>query len=89
MESLGRTLHAAICVKTTEMGKIKKYVISQMIPQRAHIGSESEFRADNQPEKRGRPRGSRNKISPAMKKMILEVIQELGNVPYKDWDKLR
>jgi hypothetical protein len=27
-------------------------------------------------------------MSPAMKEMIVEVAQELGRVPYEDWDKL-
>jgi hypothetical protein len=67
---------------------MKEYVISPVIPQRAHLGSETQFRADNQPQKRGRPRGSRNKMPRALKEAIVEVAQEVGSVPYKDWDKL-
>jgi hypothetical protein len=65
-----------------------EYVLSAVVPQRANLGSESQFRADNQPEKRGRPRGSRNKMPRALKEMIVAVAEELGCVPYKDWDKL-
>src|SRR5450631_3067091 len=66
----------------------EQYVLSPAIPQRAHSGSETQFSADNQPEKRGRPRGSRNKMPRALKEMIVEVAEELGRVDRKDWDKL-
>jgi hypothetical protein len=70
------------------MGENKPYVLSAVVPQRAHLGSETQFRADKQPEKRGRPRGARNKMPRALKEMIVEVAEELGRVPYKDWDEL-
>ena len=70
------------------MGKNEQYVLSAVAPERANGGSETQFRADNQPKKRGRPRGSRNKMSRALKEMLVEVAEELGRVPYKDWDKL-
>jgi hypothetical protein len=56
--------------------------------ERANSGSKTQFRADNQPEKRGRPRGSRNKMSCAFKEMLIEVAEEVGSVDPKDWDKL-
>jgi hypothetical protein len=49
------------------MGENGPYVLSAVVPQRANSGSKTQFRADNQPEKRGRPRGSRNKMSRAFK----------------------
>jgi hypothetical protein len=58
------------------------------MPERSHADNATTFTADNQPKKRGRPRGSRNKMSPAMKAMIVEVIEELGRVDLADWDKL-
>jgi hypothetical protein len=64
------------------------YVLSAVVPQRANSGSQTQFSADNQPANRGRPRGSRNKMSRALKEMIAEVAEEVGRVPYKDWDKL-
>jgi hypothetical protein len=70
------------------MGKMEQYVISPVIPQRAHSGSKTQFSADNQPEKRGRPRGSRNKMPGALKELIAEVAEEVGRVARKDWDKL-
>ena len=51
------------------MGENGPYVLSAVVPQRANSGSKTQFRADNQPEKRGRPRGSRNKMSCAFKEM--------------------
>jgi hypothetical protein len=71
-----------------EVGKVDQYVLHPVIPERANSGSETRFSAENQPEKRGRPRGSRNKMSPALKKMIVEVAEEVGRVPYEDWDKI-
>ena len=80
---------AAICAKTIEVGKkMKEYVISPVIPERAHLGSETQFSADNQPQKRGRPRGRRNKMPRALKEAIVEVVEEVGRVPSKDLDKL-
>jgi hypothetical protein len=70
------------------MADNETYVLSPVIPERANLGSETQFGADNQPEKRGRPKGSRNKISPALKKAIVEVAEEVGRVDCKDWDKL-
>jgi hypothetical protein len=70
------------------MGENGPYVLSAVVPERANSGSKTQFRADNQPEKRGRPRGSRNKMSRALKEMIIEVAEELGRVDPKDWDKL-
>jgi hypothetical protein len=70
------------------MGKNEPYVLSAVVPERANGGSETQFRADNQPKKRGRPRGSRNKMPRALKEMLVEVAEELGRVDYKDWDKL-
>jgi hypothetical protein len=52
------------------------------------LGSETQFSADNQPEKRGRPPGSRNKMPRALKEMIAEVAEEVGRVAPKDRDKL-
>jgi hypothetical protein len=75
-------------IEVAIMGENEPYVLSAVVPQRAHLGSESQFRADNQPEKRGRPRGSRNKMPRALKEMLVEVAEELGRVDYKDWDKL-
>ncbi len=69
------------------MADNEPYVLSLLIPERANSGSKTQFSADNQPEKRGRPRGSGNKISPAFKKMIVEVAEELGRLDCKDWDK--
>jgi hypothetical protein len=46
------------------------------VPERAHAGIETQFRADNQPKKRGRPRASPDKMPRALK---LEVA-ELGRV---------
>jgi hypothetical protein len=63
-------------------------MLSAVVAARANGGSETRFDTDNQPEGRGRPRGSPNKMSPAFKQMLLEVAEELGSVPYKDWDKL-
>jgi hypothetical protein len=48
------------------MGENEPYVLSAVVPQRAHLGSETQFSADNQPEKRGRPPGSRNKMPRAL-----------------------
>jgi hypothetical protein len=56
------------------------YVLSAVVPERAHAGSETQFRADNQPKKRGRPRGSRDKMPRALKEMLVEVAEELGRV---------
>jgi hypothetical protein len=70
------------------MGGDEPYILSAVVPQRAHLGSETQFRTDNQPEKRGRPRGSRNKMTRALKEMIVEVAEELGRVAYKHWEKL-
>jgi hypothetical protein len=64
------------------------YVFPLVMPERSHAANETTFSADKQPKKRGRPRGSRNKMSPAMKAMIVEVIEELGRVDLEDWDKL-
>jgi hypothetical protein len=66
---------------------MEQYVLYPAIPQRAHSGSETQFRTDNQPEKRGRPRGSRNKMPRALKEMIVEVAEEIGRADRKDWDK--
>jgi hypothetical protein len=63
------------------------YVLSPVVPQRANSGSKTQFSAENQPAKRGRPRGSRNKMSPALKQMIAEVAEELGRLDCRDWDK--
>jgi hypothetical protein len=70
------------------MADNEPYVLSLVIPERANSGSKTKFSADNQPEKRGRPKGSRNKMTPAFKQAIVEVAEELGRVDYKDWDKL-
>jgi hypothetical protein len=70
------------------MGKNGPYVFSAVVPGRANSGSKTQFRADNQPERRGRPRGSRNKMSRAFKEMLIEVTEEVGRVAPKDWDKL-
>jgi hypothetical protein len=67
---------------------VEQYVISPVIPQRANLGSKTQFSADNQPEKRGRPRGSRNKMPRVLKEMIAEVAEEVGRVARKDWDML-
>jgi hypothetical protein len=67
---------------------MEQYVISPVIPQRANFDSRTQFSADNQPEKRGRPRGSRNKMPRALKEMLVEVAEEVGRLPRKDWDKL-
>jgi hypothetical protein len=48
-------------------------MLSAVLPARANGGSETRFGTDNQPEGRGRPRGSPNKMSPAFKQMLLEV----------------
>ena len=56
------------------------YVLSAVVPERANGGSETQFRADNQPKKRGRPRGSRDKMPRALKEMLVEVAEELGRV---------
>jgi hypothetical protein len=66
----------------------EQYVLSPVMPQRANSGSRTRFSVENQPARRGRPCASRNRMSPAMKQMIAEVAEELGHVPYKDWDKL-
>jgi hypothetical protein len=63
------------------------YVFPLVMPERSHAANETTFSADKQPKKRGRPRGSRNKMSPAMKAMIVEVIEELGRVDLEDWDR--
>jgi hypothetical protein len=52
------------------------------------LGSKTRFSNDNQPEKRGRPRGSRNKMPRVLKEMIAEVAEEVGRVDRKDWDML-
>jgi hypothetical protein len=70
------------------LGENEPYVLSAVVPERANSGSKTKFRADNQPKKRGRPRGSRNRMPRALKEMLVEVAEELGRVPYKDWDKL-
>jgi hypothetical protein len=70
------------------MGENEPYVLSAVVPERANSGSETQFRADNQPKKRGRPRGSRNRMPRALKEMLVEVAEELGSVDPKDWDKL-
>ena len=69
------------------MADNEPYVLSLLIPERANSGSKTQFSADNQPKKRGRPRGSGNRMSPAFKKMIVEVAEELGRLDCKDWDK--
>jgi hypothetical protein len=79
-------LHARNPIEVDTMAE--PYVLSAVVPQRAHLGSETQFRADNQPEKRGRPRGSRNRMPRALKEMIVEVAEELGRVDHKDWDTL-
>jgi hypothetical protein len=71
-----------------EVGKMEQYVVSPVIPQRAHLGSKTQFSADSQPEMRGRPRGSRNKMPRVLKEMIAEVAEEVGRVDRKDWDML-
>jgi hypothetical protein len=71
-----------------EVNMAEPYVFPLVMPERSHAANETTFSADNQPKKRGRPRGSRNKMSPAMKAMIVEVIEELGRVDLEDWDKL-
>ena len=68
------------------MAENESYVFPVAMPERSHAGNATTFTADNQPKKRGRPRGSRNKMSPAMKAMIVEVIEELGRVDLDDWD---
>jgi hypothetical protein len=70
------------------MGKNEPYVLSAVVPERANAGSETQFSTGNQPEKRGRPRGSRNKMPRALKEMIVGVAEEVGRVDHKDWDKL-
>jgi hypothetical protein len=70
------------------MADNETYVLSLVIPERANSGSKTKFSADNQPKKRGRPRGSGNKMSPALKQMIFEVAEELGRIPYEDWGKI-
>jgi hypothetical protein len=70
------------------MGENEPYVLAAVVPERAHMGSETQFSADNQPKKRGRPRGARNRMSGALKQMIVEVAEELGHVAHKDWEKL-
>jgi hypothetical protein len=81
-------LHARNPIEVDIMADDELYVLSRVIPERANSGSRTHFSADNQPKKRGPPRGSRNKMSPAMKDMIAEVAEEVGRVPYEDWDKL-
>jgi hypothetical protein len=71
-----------------EVNMAEPYVFPLVMPERSHAANETTFSADKQPKKRGRPRGSRNKMSPAMKAMIVEVIEELGRVDLEDWDKL-
>jgi hypothetical protein len=70
------------------MGENEPYVLSAVVPERANAGSKTQFSTDNQPKKRGRPRGSRNKMPRALKEMLVEVAEELGRVDYEDWDKL-
>jgi hypothetical protein len=70
------------------MGENEPYVLAAVVPERAHMGSETQFSADNQPKKRGRPRGVPNKMSGALKQMIVEVAEELGHVAHRDWEKL-
>ena len=60
------------------MGENEPYVLSAVVPQRAHLGSETQFSADNQPEKRGRPPGSRNKMPRVLKEMIVESPRRWG-----------
>jgi hypothetical protein len=67
---------------------MEEHGIRLAMPQRANVDSETRFSADRQPERRGRPRGSRNKMSAAFKRTMLEVMQELGGVAREDWDKL-
>jgi hypothetical protein len=67
------------------MGKNEPYVLSAVVPQGAHSGSETHFSAENQSEKRGRPRGARNKMPRALKEMIVEVAEEVGRVNREDW----
>jgi hypothetical protein len=55
-------------------------ILLAVVPERANGGSNTRFGTDNQPKGRGRPRGSRNKMSPAFKRMLLEVAKELGSV---------
>jgi hypothetical protein len=83
-------LHAAIRAKRIEvdMAENESYVFSVVMPERSHADNATTFTADKQPKKRERPHGSRNKMSPAMKAMIVEVIEELGGVDLADWDKL-
>jgi hypothetical protein len=45
------------------------------------------FTADNQPKKRGRPKGSPNKVPREMKDAIVAAMEELGRIPRKDWEK--
>jgi hypothetical protein len=80
--------HAEKCSYPGRITMGDETMLSAVVPARANGGSETRFGTDNQPEGRGRPRGSPNKMSPAFKQMLLEVAKELGSVPYKDWDKL-
>jgi hypothetical protein len=48
-------LSARSPIEVDTMGENEPYVLSAVVPQRAHLGSETQFSADNQPEKRGRP----------------------------------
>jgi hypothetical protein len=81
-------LPVRIPIEVNIMGENEPYVLSAVVPERANAGSETQFSTDNQPEKRGRPRGSRNKMSRALREMIVEVAEELGRVDPKDWHKL-
>jgi hypothetical protein len=75
-------------LNSIEMSRMKRNGLSPVIPERSNWGTQTQFRTDNQPKRRGRPAGSGNRISPAMRKMILEVMEELGRVDYDDWEKL-
>jgi hypothetical protein len=85
---LASTKTEVVIVRGIEVAIMGKNALSAAVPERANAGSKTQFSTDNQPEKRGRPRGSRNKMSRALREMIVEVAEELGRVDPKDWDKL-
>jgi hypothetical protein len=83
-----RGLPLAEPIEVNNMAENEPCVISAVIPQRGHSPNATSFTAENQPKKRGRPKGSPNKMTPAFKQALVEVAEEVGRVDRKDWEKL-
>jgi hypothetical protein len=81
-------LNAAICAKLNRGGQDGTICCIPGDPSAPPFGQRNPIQCRQPARKRGRPRGSRNKMPRVLKEMIAEVAEEVGRVDRKDWDML-